>query len=120
MTPYAYYFFTNIYAVSILTNFIGRKTVCAFTPSMILNSVFIGLYPYSNFGPTLWVDGFNTFWLILYFISQAILISTLHFQYYKGSWFFMPSSMRPKKFDAFLRKMRHNSPEVLNKESCQN
>ena len=117
MAPFNYFLFTNIYIVNIIANFIGKKSIWDYTPSMILNSFYIGIYPFTSFGPDNWVGGYTKEWLIQYAIFQMILISILHFQYYYGSRFFLPSSMRKKTYENFLKTLSHNSPEFLNKEN---
>ena len=63
-SPTGYLFLTNVYFINIVCNVIGKRTISDHPASMLINAFFIGYFPFTHYGPTLWVDGFNTTWVI--------------------------------------------------------
>mmetsp|Transcript_20553 Transcript_20553/g.22911 ORF Transcript_20553/g.22911 Transcript_20553/m.22911 type:complete len:234 (+) Transcript_20553:104-805(+) len=119
MTPSVYYIPTIANAINIIVNIIAKSALTQNIPSMILNSIFIGLFPFTKMGTILFAEGFDNNWLIKYAAINAIVIAILFIQDRFGSRFFLPSCLRTRVYNKFLKNLKHNSPEVVHTQQCE-
>ena len=103
--PTVYLILSNIYFINIALNIIGRSWVSDHPSSIVLKSLFIGIYPFTKLGPNLWVEGYNKAWLINYFIFQSIQIIIISLQWRYGSLFFLPGKCRKKTYDIYVKQL---------------
>mmetsp|Transcript_28517 Transcript_28517/g.25244 ORF Transcript_28517/g.25244 Transcript_28517/m.25244 type:complete len:141 (+) Transcript_28517:228-650(+) len=74
---------------------------------MILNSIYIGYFPYSGYSPKLWIDGYTNNLLLVYVVIQILFISILTFQYFKGSRFMFPQKYRTMVYDQYKCRIKN-------------
>ena len=106
--PTIYFILSNPYIINIVMNIIGRSCVSDHPASMILNSLFIGIFPFTKLGPYRWADGYNHTWLIIYLMFQSVQIIILSLQWKLGTLFFLPNKWRRKLYDKYTKQLIQN------------
>ena len=117
-SPVGYLLFSNVYFINIVCNVLGKRTISDHPASMCINVFFIGYFPFTHYGPTLWVDGFNTTWVVWFLILQGIQIGVISCQFMFGSRFFLPKRCRSRTYDKFRKVLAGGDNEASNTEQC--
>ena len=117
-SPTIYFIFSNAYVINIIVNIIAKRSIWDHPASMVINSFYIGYLPFSSYGPTLWIEGYNMQWTLLFILAQGIQISIVSLQFYKGSRFFLPSSMRTMVYDKYRKRLMITENCLEDSETC--
>jgi hypothetical protein len=112
-SPFTYMFLYNVpYVFNIVTNVIGKRTVSDFPGSILINAIYVIYYPFTYYGPTWWVDGYNSQWACTFMVLQAIIVAIITCQIMFGSRFMFPASFRTRVYDKYTKYLKHNSTEI--------
>lgn len=117
MHPRNYLLISNVYWVNILWNAIAKKTISDSPLSIWFNGVFLGLYPMTFLGPSMWIDGFDAQWLFTFVMLQTTILFVITLQLRFGSRFFLPSRFRTTIYDRFRWSLR-DSKVLENDDEC--
>jgi len=118
-SPNVYFFLSNSYFINIIMNTLGGATIIDCPITMIINSFFIGLFPFTNCGPTQWVDGYTKEWLLIFSVAHVIQITVLTLQFFFGARFFLPKWMRTRTYDEYLTYLEPIDINRKHPESCR-
>ena len=95
--------FCNVYLLPIVANVVFKSRSAYIPPlSIIFVAMYLAIYPFTIFGYSQMVDGFNLVWAAKFLLINIIYASILHLQIYYGSRFFLPGRYRKKVYDKYV------------------